>query len=194
MIEYLPLAPLGVIVVSENVARITVRDAVEADVPALTAIKGHGSQALHRDRLRDAQGSGFRYLVLLADQVIIGFACLISRRPAYWSDADDTQHLPQIVDLQVKESQRGQGYGSEFVRAIERIAVETGYGQLYMSVEALNNPRAYALYQRLGYQPLQSEPYRKIWEFTDSGGKLHRGEDWVVDMVKHLYIIAPGCQ
>lgn len=172
--------------VSENFARMTVRDAEEADVPALTAIKGAGTEALHRDRLRDAQGSGLRYVVLLADHFLIGFACLVMRRPASWSDAGDTRHLPQIVDLRVKESQRGRGYGSTFVRAIEHIASAAGYRQLYLSVEPLSNPRAYALYQRLGYQPLQSEPYREIWEFTDSAGNTHRGEDWVVDMVKQL--------
>jgi GNAT superfamily N-acetyltransferase len=176
----------GGIMVSENVSRIRVRDAEEADVPALAAIKADGSEALHRDRLRDAQDTGFRYFVLLADQEILGFACLVIRRPAYWSDADNTQHLPQIVDLRVKESQCGQGYGSDFVRATERIASEAGYGQLYISVEPLNNPRAYALYQRLGYQQVQLEPYRKVWEFTDSEGKVRRGEDWVVDMVKQL--------
>jgi GNAT superfamily N-acetyltransferase len=165
---------------------MTVRDAVEADVPALTAIKGEDSEALHRDRLRDAPGSDFRYLVLLMDEKIIGFACLVFVRPAHWSDADDEQHLPQIVDLKVSESFRGRGYGSEFIGAIERIAAEVGYKQLYIGVEPLTNPRAYALYQRIGYQQLQSEPYRKTWEFTDSGGTLHRGEDWVVDMVKQL--------
>jgi len=172
--------------VSQNVSRVTVRDAEQADVPALTAIKGAGSEGLQRDRLRDARGLGFRYVVLVVDQELIGFACLVSRRPMYWSDADDTQHLPQIVDLQVKESHRGRGYGSDFIRAIERIAAEAGYRQLYLSVEPSTNPRAYALYQRLGYQPLQPEPYRKIWEFTDSAGRVHRGEDWVVDMVKPM--------
>ena len=142
----------------------------------------------YRIAVRDAQGTGFRYLVLLIDQEIIGFACLVIRRPAHWSDASDTHHLPQIVDLQVKESQRGQGYGSHFVRAMERIASEAGYRQLYMSVEPLNNPRAYALYQRLGYQQEQLQPYRKTWEFQDSEGKLHCGEDWVVDMVKQLQV------
>ena len=171
---------------SEIGSRITVRDAEEADVPALTAIKGNGTEALHRDRLRDAQDIGFRYLVLLAQQEIIGFVCLVIRRPRYWSDVNDTHHLPQIVDLQVMESYRGQGYGSDFVRAIERIALEAGYGHLYISVEPLNNPRAYALYQRLGYEKIQSEPYQKIWEFQDSEGKIHRGEDWVVDLVKQL--------
>src|SRR5690349_13935870 len=134
---------MGEIMISENVSGITVRDAEQADVPALTAIKGAGSEALHRDRLRDARGSGFRYVVLVVDQELIGFACLVMRRPAYWSDADDTQHLPQIVDVQVKGSYRGRGYGSYFVRAIERIAAEAGYRQLYLSVEPSTNPRAY---------------------------------------------------
>lgn len=174
--------------ISKNASRIAVRDAEEADVRALTDIKGHGTEVLHRDRLRDAEGTGFRYLVLEIDQVIIGFGRLVIRRPAYWSDASDTQHLPQIVDLQIKKSQRGQGYGSNFVRAIERIASEAGYRQLYVSVEPLSNPRAHTLYQRLGYRQVQPEPYQKIWEFQDSDGKLHRGEDWVVDMVKQLRV------
>ena len=171
---------------AETFSRITVRDAAEADVPALTAIKGDGTEALHRDRLRDAQGIDFRYLVLVADHELIGFACLVMRRPASWSDADDTHHLPQIVDLQVQEAHRGQGYGSAFVRALERIAAAASYRHSYLSVDPVHNPRAYALYQRLGYQPLQAQPYRKVWAFTDSAGTTHRGEDWVVDMVRPL--------
>ncbi len=172
--------------VSEQFSPMPVRDAEEADLPALTAIKGPGTEALHRDRLRDAQDPGFRYLVLSLDHELIGFACLVMRRPASWSDAGDTQHLPQIVDLRIKEAQRGQGYGSKFIRVIERMAAEAGYGELYISVESLNNPRAYALYLRLGFQQLQPEPYRNVWEFTDSAGSRHRGEEWVVDMVKQL--------
>ena len=172
--------------VSENSYRITVRDATEADVSDLTAIKGDRSEVLHRDRLRDAQGSGFRYLVLLVNQEIIGSACLVSHRPASWSDANDTRHLPQVVDLRIKESHRGQGYGSAFLRVLERSAAETGFEQLYLSVEPLNNPRAYGLYRRIGYQQLQPEPYVKIWQFEDSAGNGHRGENWIVDMVKQL--------
>ena len=172
--------------VSTNFSQITVRDAEEADLPALIAIKGNGTEVLHRDCLREAQGAGFRYLVLLRSQEVIGFAWLVFRRPVYWSDANDTQCLPQIVDLQVAESQRGHGYGSEFLRTLEGEAAKAGYKQLYIAVEPSNNPRAYALYQRLGYQPLQPEPYLKSWEFTDSEGKIHRGEDWIVDMVKPL--------
>jgi GNAT superfamily N-acetyltransferase len=174
--------------ISDIDSRVTIRHAEAADIPALTAIKGEGSEALHCDRLRDAQSAGFRYLVLLAEQEVIGFVCLVMRRPSYWSDADDTEHLPQIVDLQVKESHRGQGYGSAFIHAIEHITIEAGYRKLYLSVELIDNPRAYVLYQRLKYQPLQAKPYRKTWELRDSQGNVHRGEDWVVDMVKQLSI------
>ncbi len=171
---------------STELSQTTVRDAAEADVPALTAIKGKGSAAVHRDRLREAAGGALRYLVLVADRELIGFACLVFRRPASWSDAGDTRHLPQIVDLRVQESHRGRGYGSAFIRTMERLAAAAGHGHLYVSVEPVHNPRAYALYQRLGYQPLQSVPYRKRWHFTDSAGRAHHGEDWVVDMAKPL--------
>ena len=43
----------------------------------------------------------------------------------------------------MKDAHRGQGYGSAFIRAIERIAVEAGARHLYLSVEPVHNPRAY---------------------------------------------------
>ena len=176
----------------EKAFRVRVRNAMEVDIPALTGIKGTGSEAIHRGRLCDAQDAGFQYFVLLAEQDIIGFACLVSRRPSHWSDANDMQHLPQIVDLQVKESHRSHGYGSDFIHALELIAAEAGYNQLYISVEPVDNPRAYALYQRLGYQPIQSKPYLKVWKFTDSQGNIHCGENWVVDLVKQLSLQTAG--
>lgn len=165
---------------------MTVRAATPVDLPALIAIKGADSEAIHRDRLGDAQAPSFRYLVLVVEGAVIGFACLVMRRPAYWSDGDDLTHLPQIVDLQVAAAQRGRGYGTAFIRAMERMVVEAGYNYLYLSVEPVDNPRAYALYQRLGYHPLQAVPYQKSWTFTDSGGTMHQGEDWVVDLVKEV--------
>lgn len=178
----------------EITMRLRVRDVVKADIPILTAIKGMGTEVIHRDRLRDARDASFRYLVLIIDQGVIGFACLVYRRPSYWSDADDEHHLPQddehhlpqIVDLQIRDSQRGRGYGSRFIRMIEKIAAEAGSPRLYLSVDPINSPRAQALYLRLDYQPLQRKPYRKIWQFTDSQGNVHRGEDWIVDYVKEL--------
>jgi ribosomal protein S18 acetylase RimI-like enzyme len=163
---------------------IIVRDAEEADLPALTAIRP--PEAIHRGRLRDAQHPDFRFLVFIVNEETIGFSCLVFRCPLSWSTADDKEHLPQIVDLHIAEAYRGRGYGSEAIHAMERRTVEAGYQQLYIAVEPLHNPRAYALYQRLGYQSLQSEPYRHLWESMDGDNKVQRGEAWLVDMVKNL--------
>ena len=161
-----------------------VRDATEKDIEALTHIKE--TSALHRDRIRDAKLFAFRYLVLEEDANLIGFACLVFTRPESWSDAGDTRHLPQIVDLQIEPQLRGKGYGTYLISELEQLVIQQGYNEIYLAVDPINNLRAYSLYQRLGYQQLQKEPYLKHWEFIDSGGVLHRGDDWIVDMVKRL--------
>ena len=171
---------------SENIMNVTVRDAIETDIAILTSIKGPASEVIHSDRLRDAQSSSFRYLVMIVEEIVIGFACLVYQRPSYWSDANDAQCLPQIVDLQIEEAHQGRGYGSTFLQQLEKMAAQAGSNRLYLSVDPVNNPRAYSLYLRLSYQPIRSEPYRKFWQFTDSRGNLHSGEDWNMDLAKEL--------
>src|SRR3954454_14060802 len=135
------------IMATDQVPWITVRDAADTDVPALITIKGKATEALHRDRLRDAHAPGFRYLVCLLDQELIGFACLVMERPAAWSDVDYRSSFPLIVDLEVEEAHRGHGHGSAFVHAIERIVAAAGDRHLYLQVEPLHNSCAFALYQ-----------------------------------------------
>jgi len=167
-----------------NATQMSVRDAVEADLSALVMVRP--SEVVHRGRLHDAQQADFRYFVLELGQDIIGFACLVFRRPSTWSDPDDKQYLPQIVDFYIAEEQRGKGYGSQTIRIMEHIAAEAGHQHLYVAVESLDNPRAYALYQRLGYQPLQSEPVLHHWSSLDGDGNVHRGNARLVFMVKSL--------
>lgn len=167
-----------------NSVIVTVRDANEADVPALAAVRS--SEALHRGRLRDAQLGDLRYFVIQRDDIVIGFLSLVFRRPSSWSNHDDKQYLPEIIDFHIAEAQRGQGFGSQAIHAMERIAAEAGYQQLYIAVDPIDNPRAYALYQRLGYQPVQPEPYFHNWEAVDSDGNVDRGGSWQVTTVKSL--------
>ncbi len=110
--------------------RIDVRDAAEADLNSLVEIKGAGSEALHLDRLRDAQGGDMRYLVLIFEGELIAFTLLVMRRPVTWSDSSDTTRLPQVVDLQVKENRSGRGFGTAFLREIERRAAQDGFERI----------------------------------------------------------------
>lgn len=163
---------------------LILRDAQESDLPALTAIRA--PEALHRGRLRDARLGGFRYCVIEQDEQVIGFVSLVMRRPDSWSNRADTAHLPEINDLYIEDTQRGRGYGTAAIHALEGMAAQLGHRALYISVEPLDNPRAYALYQRLDYRPLQSEAYFHQWEAVDGDGQLDSGEAWLVDMVKGL--------
>ena len=81
---------------------------------------------------------------------------------------------------------RGQGVGMALIQHMEGIAVSERCDKLYLGVDPRENARAYALYLRLGFQALQAEPYCDRWRFVDSDGRVHEGEEWLVDMVKAL--------
>jgi len=79
---------------------LTIRDAVEADIAALTEIKGAGSETVHSYRLKEARAGNLRYLVLLLGEELIGCGGLVILR-------SDTPHLPLVDDLEIKERLRG---------------------------------------------------------------------------------------
>ena len=163
---------------------MSVRDAVEADLPALTELKA--TEALHRDRIRDADGTGVRYLVLTLAERVVGHAVLVYVWPPSWPDADGMRRLPEVIDLAVAPELRSRGHGALFMREIEGICRERGEPRLHLSVDPVENPRALAFYLRIGYRKLSEEPRRVHWKFTDSEGNVHEGRDWNVDMVKEL--------
>jgi GNAT superfamily N-acetyltransferase len=164
---------------------LSVRNATEGDIATLMQLKP--SLAVHRDRLRDARQPGFRYLVLELDQRVIGFVCLVFVRPSYWSDGGSSEYLPTAIDFQIDPALRSRGYGSFLLREVEKLAAASGARAFYLWTDPVDNPRAYALYLRLGYKPLQEQPYQFHWEFVDSNGDRHAGDSWRVDMVKSLY-------
>jgi GNAT superfamily N-acetyltransferase len=165
-------------------AMLTIRPAQLADLKALCHIRYAQQPAIHRDRINAANNTAYYYLVAERDSTIVGFGMLLVERPPGWNDPLNA--FPIIVDLFVAEAYRGQGFGSALLAHIESTAYQHGKRAIYLNVEPHTNPRALALYQRLGFQPLQAEPYHHTWRFTDSQGVEHFGEEWVVDMCKPL--------
>lgn len=162
----------------------TVRQAGEADLPCLLAIKS--PLALHKDRLRDADGDKLLYLVVEQHGAVIGFGLLVFERPDTWPDADDESRLPALIDLVVRRDCRNRGAGSFFIRSIEEMARARGCSRFHIGVDPADNVAAHRLYLRLGYTPMQDAPYRSHWQFTDSDGNVHEGNEWNVDLVKDL--------
>ena len=57
---------------------------------------------------------------------------------------------------------RGQGYAGAVTAAVSQAARDAGAGQVLLFTD-LANPTSNALYQRLGYQPVED---RAVWSFT----------------------------
>jgi GNAT superfamily N-acetyltransferase len=85
---------------------------------------------------------------------------------------------PNLEDLYVRGDRRSRGIGTELLSRSECLVREKGYTRVGLSVNPTLNPRAKALYERLGYRDVGGEPYL--------GGVYDGDEDWVIDMVKLL--------
>jgi GNAT superfamily N-acetyltransferase len=163
---------------------VTVRDASSKDLQGLTAVRYADHPAIHLDRLRDAAAHHMHYLVAEWKGTIVGLGLLVFERPAAWPDTAPTDHLPLIIDLFVTEEFRSRGIGTFMVRHMEKLVLDAGFDCLYLSVDPIDNQRALDFYARLGYEPLETEPYRGHWRFEDSNGIVHEGEQWTIDLVK----------
>lgn len=168
-----------------NRQRYTARKATEDDIPALKSVTG-------RDESRRLTPEGHSYhsencfMVIEADNKIIGSAYVLFARPLQWPDANDTSQLPQFISLIVIDGYRNQGAGSYLIGAIEEEVKARGLDRLYLGVDVEANPGAHRLYLRLGFESISKEPYRSTWTYTDDDGVEHEEVDWLIDMVKKL--------
>ncbi len=162
-------------------ARLLLRDAADGDMPALLEVRD--SVAVHGDRIRDARGGQFRYLVAERDEVVVGFGQLVFEQPPTWPAM---KLMPTMIDLEVRADRRSRGIGSFMIRAMEELARQRGHEEMFISTDPDGNARALALYARLGYAAMQAEPYLDRWAYTSSNGELHTGAEWIVDMRKAL--------
>jgi len=163
---------------------LKIRDVVSDDLAALSVIKP--TIALHRDRMRDADNAYIRYMVVEQDKNIVGFGLLVFKTPETWTKM---RVLPAIVDLYVKPDFRSQGIGTSMIHEMERTAFKRGCSEIFIGVDPDFNQRAYSLYLRLGYEPLDKEPYLEHWSLTISDGELREGDNWIIYLRKELYSI-----
>ena len=160
---------------------IRIREAQTTDIPALEQVKALGGAA-HADRVRESHDTPMRVLVAEVDGEIAGYAFLLLAEPLFWTP----RFVPQIVDLQVREDCRNRGYGAALVRGSEALVRVNGGTALYLAVDPDDNPRALALYRRLGYTALDEYPVDEPWQYTDSAGMEHRGVDHVIYLRKEV--------
>ena len=157
-----------------------IRDATASDLSELTKLRNAPTQ-LHR-YLREADGKGIRFLVYEQDKEIRGIAMLFLRQPAQGSPKS---HIPKISDLYVAQRFRSMGIGTTMIARMEELAVAFGHKVMHVGIDPVDNPRALALYERLGYVPID-EPHQKKAIFYDEVGNTTEKEYWNINLRKQL--------
>lgn len=155
-----------------------IRHAGSTDIEQLTSIKKldpkHRAriEAGHTQRLIEASHAKVIYLVAEVSGEILGHVLLklygSKTQPGY----------PHIEDLYVRDDVRSRGIGSQLLHESETLLKKLGYGRVGLAVNPELNPRAKALYERLGYKDVGRPPYLDAVYDGD--------EDWVIDMSKSL--------
>lgn len=157
---------------------LEIRPASIHDIPALADLKQPSLDrhrvlfaAIARDRIQAPPPDGSVLLVAVAG-TIVGQVFLSM------SGNNTEPGCPNIQDLYVAEARRSQGIGRQLVQRCEVLAASHGFRRLTLAVNPTLNPRALALYQRLGYATTEQAPYLD--------GVYDGNEDWVIDMAKTL--------
>ncbi len=137
-----------------------IRDAVPADLPAITAIYAHHvlngagtfeevppEEAEMRARLAKVQDRGWPWLVAVeADGQVVGFAYVAQfrDRSAYRYAGEDSVY--------VRDDQRGQGVGKALVAALLERAEACGFRQMFAVIGDSENVGSIGLHVSLGFR------------------------------------------
>ena len=123
----------------------------ECEIPLLDAhLDPERLAGRHADRFAQQRDGRLTYLIAWLDGIPIGHTM------ARWEGATDAfvaeriQDCAHIEDLFVMPELRSLGIGTRILAHAEGLAVERGFTRIGLAV-GIDNPRARALYERLGY-------------------------------------------
>ncbi|MFD5327284.1 GNAT family N-acetyltransferase [Streptomyces sp. NPDC127092] len=142
-----------------------------------------GAPTRHADRFARQEAGLGTYLVAWRDGLPAGNGQVRwdgCAAPEVRAAAGD---CPEFNGLDVREDLRGQGIGTALIRAAEELARERGGTHLGLGV-GHDNPRAAALYARLGYAPVTA--YTDRYAYTDEDGVRHECAEACTFLVRRL--------
>jgi L-amino acid N-acyltransferase YncA len=135
-----------------------IRDAVEEDIPAITAIYRHAvlngtgtfeidppGEAEMKIRRRVMLASNYPYLVAEVDQKVAGYAYVNSYRPreAYLKTIENSVY--------VREGFQGQGIGQKLLAALIDESAARGFRQMIAVIGDSENVGSIRLHEKLGF-------------------------------------------
>ena len=95
-------------------------------------------------------------------------------------------HLPKLSDLYIAETYRKKGVATALVKFRESLARQYGHSQIYVSIDPDESPEMISLAKKLGYLPLQTDPYPVKATFYDYQGQAYEKTYFRIDFKKAL--------
>lgn len=176
--------------------RATLESVIHVDVRPIEAVDlTHLQQALppehpeaHVRRLADQRSGRVTYLIAWYGDRAVGHALVRwggSTNPELRFLLDERERHPYLEALFVHPSFRSLGVGSQILGAAESLAHARGRQRLALAV-AVENTRARALYERLGYRDRGIGPFASAWSYVDEAGNEIAEEETCLYLVKRL--------
>jgi phosphinothricin acetyltransferase len=143
---------------TEFLKGVVIRDCVEEDIPAITAIYRHAvlnstgtfeidppGEAEMKIRRRVMLASNYPYLVAESDRKLVGYAYANSYRPreAYGKTIENSVYI--------REGFHGRGIGQKLLAALIDAAAERGFRQMIAVIGDAENAGSIRLHEKLGF-------------------------------------------
>ena len=165
---------------------VEVHPLIRQELLAVERALPYGPPEKHAERLDRQQREAVVYLIAWHQGKPVGHGLL------KWRGADE-HHIvrafqggcPDIEDLFVLEAYRSRSVGTQILRAAEHLVREHGFDRIGLSVD-VRNPRARALYERLGYQDAGLGLHSEHGEYVNQAGGVTTWEETCVYLVKPL--------
>ncbi|WP_041822114.1 GNAT family N-acetyltransferase [Streptomyces davaonensis] len=148
-----------------------------------TCLASPGRTSFHARRFARQEAGDCAYLVAWLDGRPVGHAEMRWTGCADPQVRDATKGCPEVGGLEVAAELRSRGIGTALVRAAEKLARERQLTVVGIGV-GKDNPRAAALYERLGYRPLTD--YLDRYAYEDHDGSLRECVDPCTFLVREL--------
>jgi GNAT superfamily N-acetyltransferase len=163
----------------------------EVEIQPLQAAQLHSLEkaiqrppGVHRRRLEQQTNGEVEYLIAWRQRPI-GHVLIEWAGAKLEPIAPALKCSPQIVDLLVVADLRSRGIGTLLMRKAEQSILARGFRRVVLGVD-VENTRAHAFYERLGYFDSGSGPYTVTYPVVDRGGNEATAAEEVIYLVKEL--------
>jgi len=142
----------------------------------------------HVRRLADQRAGRVTYLVAWVNGRAVGHALVRwggTTNPELRWLLDLREAHPYVEALLVHPAYRSRSVGSQIMDTAEKLVRERGLRRIGLAV-AVDNARARALYERIGYRELDIGSFSNAWTYVDESGNEVTESETCIYLVKEL--------